>query len=119
MKPLLAGGYTFGYVYYMAGMRFEGIAEYGERIAEYGEGIPKTDLVCKLTGGIEGPLTFKFAPHGRQTYVFLTVAYTIPTVLYDKLPEFAFKELSIHEIDCLLANLKTVIPYFAPISVGR
>jgi uncharacterized protein YndB with AHSA1/START domain len=106
VKPLPAGGYKFGYVYYMAGMRFEGFGEYVEFV-------PKTRIVCKLTGGIEGTLTFKFQPLAKQTPVFFTVAYTIPTPLLDKLPEPAFKELSVHEIDCLLANLKTVIPFFA------
>ncbi len=106
VKKLPAGGYTFGYVYYMAGKRFEGFAEYVEFV-------PQTRVVCKLTGGIEGTLTFKFQPVAKQTTVYFTVAYTIPTTLFDKLPEPAFKELSVHEIDCLLANLKTVIPFFA------
>jgi uncharacterized protein YndB with AHSA1/START domain len=106
VKPLPTGGYKFSYVYYMAGMRFEGLGEFVEFV-------PKTRMVCKLTGGIEGSLTFKFQPLAKQTTVFLTVAYTIPTPLLDKLPEPAFKDLSIHDIDCLLANMKTVIPFFA------
>jgi uncharacterized protein YndB with AHSA1/START domain len=104
---LPTGGYRFDYVYYLAGMRFEGMGEFTEFV-------PKTRIVCKLTGGIEGTLTFAFEPAVLATTVFLTVAYTVPTTLLSKLPEGAFTELSVHEIDCLLANLKTVIPFFAP-----
>ena len=104
---LPTGGYRFDYVYYLAGMRFEGVGEFTEFV-------PKTRIVCKLTGGIEGTLTFTFEPAVLATTVFLTVAYAVPTTLLSKLPEGAFTELSIHEIDCLLANLKTVIPFFAP-----
>jgi len=112
VKPLPAGGYKFGYVYYMGGMRFEGWAEYVEFV-------PKTRIVWKLTGGIEGTLTFRFQPVSKQTTVAFTVAYTIPAPLLAKLPEPAFKELSVHEIDCLLANLKTVIPFFATAPAAR
>jgi len=112
VKPLPAGGYKFSYVYYMAGMRLEGWGEFVEFV-------PKTRVVCKLTGGLEATLTFKFQPVAKQTTVYFTVAYTIPTPLLTKLPEPAFKELSLHEIDCLLANLKTVLPFFAPTPTAR
>ena len=115
VKPLPAGGSTFGYVYYLAGMRFEGRGEFVEFV-------PKTRIVCKLTGGIEGTLTFKFQPGANQTMVYFTLAYTIPTALlskFPKVPEAAFKELSLHEIDCLLANMKTVIPFFVPTPAAR
>jgi carbon monoxide dehydrogenase subunit G len=107
VQPQPTGGYRFDYVYYLAGMRFEGIGEFVEFV-------PKTRIVCKLTGGIEGTLTFTFEPAVLATTVFLTIAYTVPTALLTKLPEVAFTELSVHEIDCLLANLKTMIPFFAP-----
>jgi carbon monoxide dehydrogenase subunit G len=106
VQPLPTGGYRFDYVYYLAGMRFEGKGEFIDFA-------PKTRIVCKLTGGIEGMLTFKFEPAVLATTVFVTVAYTVPSALFAKLPEAAFTELSVHEIDCLLANLKTVIPFFA------
>jgi carbon monoxide dehydrogenase subunit G len=105
VQPLPTGGYRFDYVYYLAGMRFEGIGEFVEFA-------PKARIVCKLTGGIEGTLTFKFEPVVKETTVFFTVTYTVPAALLSKLPEPAFKELSVHEIDCLLANLKTVMPFF-------
>jgi uncharacterized protein YndB with AHSA1/START domain len=115
VKKLPTGGYTFGYVYYLAGMRFAGFGEYVEFV-------PKTRIVCKLTGGIEGTLTFKFQPAATATMVYFTLAYTLPTLLlnkYPKFPETAFKELSLHEIDCLLANMKTVIPFFVPTPAAR
>jgi carbon monoxide dehydrogenase subunit G len=115
VKKLPTGGYKFGYVYYLAGMRFEGFGEYVEFV-------PQTRFVTKLMGGIEGTLTFKFQPVGKQTTVYFTVAYTIPTPLLTKFPmltEPTFKELSVHEIDCLLANLKTVIPFFAATPAAR
>jgi carbon monoxide dehydrogenase subunit G len=101
VQPLPGGGFRFGYVYYLAGMRLEGLGEFVEFA-------PKSRIVCKLTGGIEGTLTFTFEP-----------AVLATTVLVTKLPEVAFTELSVHEIDCLLANLKTVIPFFAPTSALR
>jgi carbon monoxide dehydrogenase subunit G len=112
VQPLPGGGFRFGYVYYLAGMRLEGLGEFVEFA-------PKARIVCKLTGGIEGTLTFTFEPAVLATTVFSTVAYVIPTALVTKLPEVAFTELSVHEIDCLLANLKTVIPFFAPTSALR
>jgi carbon monoxide dehydrogenase subunit G len=105
VQPLPTGGYRFDYIYYLAGMRFEGMGEFIDFV-------PKTRIVCKLTGGIEGTLTFKFEPAVLATTVFLAIAYTVPTALVTKLPEVAFTELSVHEIDCLLANLKTVVPFF-------
>jgi uncharacterized protein YndB with AHSA1/START domain len=107
VQSLPTGGYRFDYVYYLAGTRFEGMGEFVEFV-------PKDRIVCKLTGGIEGTLAFKFEPAALVTTVFVTVAYTVPTALLTKLPEVAFTELSVHEVDCLLANLKTVIPFFAP-----
>jgi uncharacterized protein YndB with AHSA1/START domain len=112
MQPLPAGGYRFDYVYYLAGTRFEGVGEFVEFL-------PKDRIVCKLTGGIEGTLTFKFQPVAKETTVYLTVAYTIPAAVLTKFPEPAFKELSVHEIDCLLANLKTVIPFFVAAPIVR
>jgi carbon monoxide dehydrogenase subunit G len=115
VKPLPAGGYTFSYVYYLAGMRFEGRSEFVEFV-------PKMRIVCKLTGGIEGTLTFKFQPVASATMVSFTVAYTVPTVLLNRFPKLAepvFKELGLHEIDCLLANMKTVIPFFVPATSAR
>ena len=112
VQSLPTGGYQFDYVYYLAGMRFEGMGEFVEFV-------PKTHIVCKLTGGIEGTLTFKFEPAVLATTVFFTVAYTVPTALLTKLPEVAFTELSVHEIDCLLANMKTVIPFFVAVPALR
>jgi carbon monoxide dehydrogenase subunit G len=105
VQSLPTGGYRFDYVCYLAGVRFEGLGEFVEFM-------PKSRIVCKLTGGIEGTLTFKFEPAVLATTVFLAIAYTVPTALVTKLPEVAFTELSVHEIDCLLANLKTVVPFF-------
>lgn len=68
-------------------------------------------FVCKLTGGIEGTLAFKFQPVGKQTTLYFTLAYMVPSALFAKLAEPAFKELSMHEVDCLLANLKPVLPF--------
>jgi uncharacterized protein YndB with AHSA1/START domain len=112
VQTLPTGGYRFNYVYYLAGVRFEGVGEFIDFV-------PKTRIVCKLTGGIEGTLTFKFEPVAKETTVFFIVAYTIPTALLSKLPEVAFTELSVHEIDCLLANLKTVIPFFVAVPALR
>jgi carbon monoxide dehydrogenase subunit G len=112
VQSLPTSSYRFDYVYFLAGMRFEGMGEFVEFV-------PKTHIACKLTGDIEGTLTFKFEAAVLATTVFFTVAYTVPMALLGKLPEVTFTELSVHEIDCLLANLKTVIPFFAPTAALR
>jgi hypothetical protein len=92
-------------VYYLAGTRFEGAGEFDECA-------PTSRIVCKLTGGIDGTYAFKFDPAALATTVFFTIVYTVPATLLTTLPQLAFTALCVRHIDCLLANLKTVIPFF-------
>jgi uncharacterized protein YndB with AHSA1/START domain len=98
-KLLPTGGYTFGYVYKMAGMQFEGIAE----DIEY---VPNERLVTKVTGGIEGTITFRFEPIGTQTKAYFLVSYTLPPTL-PKVEEPAIVQFNEHEATLMLENLKT------------
>jgi uncharacterized membrane protein len=102
LKRLPTGGYTFGYLYRMAGMTFEGVAEDIEYAA-------KERFVTKITGGIEGTITFRFEPVGSQTKVYFIASYTMPAALA-KLGEPALMQFGEHEATLVLENLKT---YFA------
>jgi hypothetical protein len=98
-KKLPTGGYTFGYVYKMAGMHFEGFAE----DIEY---VPTEMFVTKITGGIEGTITFRFEPIGTQTKVFFLVSYTLPPTL-PKVEVPAIMQWNEHEATLVLENLKS------------
>jgi uncharacterized membrane protein len=99
LKRLPAGGATFQYVYKLAGMCLVGTAEDTEYVA-------KERLVTKLAGDLEGTITFRFEPVGRQTKVQFVTAYTLPTALISKLGEPFVAKLCEHEAELVLQNLK-------------
>lgn len=99
LKHLPTGGYTFTYVYKMADTRFEGK---GEHI----EFVPKRRFVTKITGGIEGTLTYRFEPIGTETKVVFVAAYTLPAPLIAKLGEPYIAKVNEREAELTLQNLK-------------
>jgi len=106
VKPQPAGGYSFGHVCSMFGLRYEGVGQ----VVEF---VPSTRIVYKFTGNPEGTFTFTFEPVGNATKVSLAAAGTFPAPLLNKLPEPVIKEIVVRVIDYMLANLKSVLPYFA------
>lgn len=99
IQPLPNGGNKYGWVYKMAGMRFEGISEDTEIVANQ-------LAVSKTEGGIDSEITWEFQPEDGDTHVSLKAEYTVPIPLIGKLAEAAIVKLNENEGDAILANLK-------------
>jgi len=100
VQRLPNGGNSFGWVYKMAGMRFEGTSEDTEVVANQ-------RVVSKSKGGIESTITWTFQPEASGTKVTFEAEYTVPIPLLGKLAEAFIVKQNEHEAELLLANLKT------------
>jgi len=92
-------GSSFGWVYKMAGMRFEGSSEVTEHVTSQRQ-------VTKSTKGIQSMFVWTYQPEGGGTKLTVDLEYTIPIPLLGKLAEAFIVKLNEHEADILLANLK-------------
>jgi uncharacterized membrane protein len=94
-----SGGSNFGWVYKMAGMRFEGTSETTEFIANQ-------RTVTKSKGGLESTITFTFQPEAGGAKITFEAEYTVPIPLLGKLAEAVIVKQNEGEAEELLANLK-------------
>jgi uncharacterized membrane protein len=92
-------GSTFGWVYKMAGMRFEGVSETTEYIANQRN-------ATKTTKGIQSTFVWAYKPEDGGTKLTVEVEYTVPVPLLGKLAEAFIEKQNEHEAECTLANLK-------------
>jgi uncharacterized protein YndB with AHSA1/START domain len=99
LEPVPSGGYTWAYVYKMAGLRFEGTGQHTEYVANQRN-------VSKNKGGIEGTITWVFQPEDGGTKVTFEAEYTVPIPLLGKLAEALIVRQNEREAELLLANLK-------------
>lgn len=99
VQPLPNGGHRFGWVYKMAGMRFEGTSE----DVEY---VPNQQLVQQSRGGIESTVTWTFLSEAGGTRVTFLAEYSVPVPLLGRLAEAVIVKVNEHEAEALLANLK-------------
>lgn len=99
VQPSPAGGYNYGWVYKMAGMRFEGASE----TTEY---IPNKRTVVKSIKGIQSTFTWTYQSDAGSTKLTVEVEYTIPVPLLGKLVEAFIVKQNEHEAGVMLANLK-------------
>jgi len=99
VQPSTAGGYNYGWVYKMAGMRFEGASE----TTEY---IQNKRTVVKSIKGIQSTFTWTYQADAGGTKLTVEVEYTIPVPLLGKLVEAFIVKQNEHEADVMLANLK-------------
>lgn len=99
VRPSASGGKDFGWVYKMAGMRFEGASETIEHIANQ-------RTVTKSTKGIESTFVWTYEPEDSGTKLTVEVEYTVPIPLLGKLAEAFIVKQNEHEADVMLANLK-------------
>ena len=99
IQPLPNGGNKYGWVYKMAGMRFEGVSEDTEIVANQ-------RAVSKTEGGINSEITWEFQSEEGGTNVSLKAEYTVPIPLIGKLAEAVIVKLNENEGDAILANLK-------------
>jgi len=112
LKKRPTGGSTFAYAYKMGGLRLQGTGEDSEYVA-------KERIVTKLTGGLEGTITFRFERAGASTKMHLAVAYTPPTALIQKVGEPFLAQLNEHEAELVLRNLKTHFEVGVPATTTR
>ena len=99
VQRLPNGGNSFGWVYKMAGMRFEGTSEDTEIVANQRS-------VSKSKGGIDSTITWTFQPEAGGTKVTFEAEYTVPVPLVGKLAESFIVKQNEREAELILANLK-------------
>ena len=99
VQPAPTGGYNFGWVYKMAGMRFEGASETTEEV-------PNQRTVTKSTKGIESNFIWTYQPESDGTKLTVDIEYTVPVPLLGKLAETFIIKQNEQEADTLLSNLK-------------
>ena len=99
VEKVTTGGYEFGWVYKMAGIRFEGSSTPTEWAAN-------RRIVYRNTGNIPGTITWTFESEKGATKVTFQSEYTVPGPLLGKLAEAFILRQNEHEAEALLANLK-------------
>jgi uncharacterized membrane protein len=99
VKPLPNGGFCYDWTYKMAGMRFEGQAEWTEFVKNQ-------RIVYKNEGGIPSTFVWIYQPEEGGTRVSVGVDYTIPGAVLGKLAEPIIHKMNEHEGETILANLK-------------
>jgi len=99
VQPSPAGGYNFGWVYKMAGTRFEGASETTESITNQ-------RTVTKSTKGIRSTFVWVYEREGGGTKLTVETEYVVPIPLLGKLAEAFIVKQNEHEAEVLLANLK-------------
>ncbi|MCX6083023.1 MAG: SRPBCC family protein [Chloroflexi bacterium] len=108
VTPAKLGGYNFGWVYKMAGMKFEGTSE----ITEY---VPNQRNATKSIKGIESRFVWTYKSVENDTDLILDIEYTVPIPLLGKIAETLIMKQNDREGDALLENLKTKMEHEVPI----
>ena len=99
VKESPGGGYTYSWVYKMAGMKFTGTSETTDFKKDQRVG-------TKNIGGISSNFVWTYATENGGTRVSVEVEYSIPGALLGKLAEPFITRQNEHEADSVLANLK-------------
>ncbi len=99
VQSLPNGGYRFGWVYKMVGMRFEGTAEYTEIV-------PNQWFVIDTKGGVNSKITCTFRSNANMTKMTLTIEYKVPIPLLGKLAEAIIVRMNDQEGDLMMAHLR-------------
>ena len=99
IKELPNGGYSYDFVYKMAGMRLTGSSEDTEFV-------PNERIVSISTGGIESTITWTYEPEGGGTKITTLAEYKIPVPLLGKIAEAIIAKINENEGDTVMANLK-------------
>ncbi|HEX9618072.1 MAG TPA: SRPBCC family protein [Anaerolineales bacterium] len=99
VQPLPNGGYCYEWVYKMAGMRFEGQAEWTEFVKN-------ARIVDKNESGIPSTFVWTYQPEDGGTRISVSVEYSLPGAILGKLAEPVIHKMNEHESDTILANLK-------------
>jgi len=102
IQELPNGGYSWDWVYKMAGMRFTGSSEHTEVV-------PNERTVSLSTGGIDSTITWEYQPVDGGTKMTTTVEYKVPIPLLGKLAESIIVKMNENESNVLLANVKAMM----------
>jgi uncharacterized membrane protein len=94
------GGYDFGWVYKMAGLKFDGESATTELIKN-------KKIVTESTKGIRSKFVWNFDYAKDQTHMTLEVEYTIPNPLINKLADGFITKTNETEAESTLKNLKS------------
>ena len=99
VEELPNGGYSWDFVYKMAGMRLTGQSTHIEFV-------PNERTVSQTTGGIESMITWEYQPVGDGTKVTSTVEYKVPVPVLGKLAESAILRMNENEGKVIFENVK-------------
>ena len=109
VKPNPNGGSDFGWVYKMAGMKFDGASETTEHVTNQ-------HTVTKSTKGIESKFSWLYEAVDKDTKLTVDIEYTVPVPLLGKLAEAIIVKQNEHEAEILLENLKNMMEIETPIA---
>ena len=102
IQELPNGGFSWDWVYKMAGMRFTGSSEHTEVV-------PNERTVTLSTGGIDSTITWEYQPVDDGTKLTITTEYKVPIPLLGKLAESIIVKMNENEAEVVLANVKAMM----------
>ena len=98
IKELPNGGYSWDWVYKMAGMNFNGSSEHVEFV--------ENERTVAQSTGIESTITWTYEPVSGGTKMTALTEYKIPVPLLGKVAEAFIVKMNENESETILANLK-------------
>ena len=98
IKELPGGGYSWDWVYKMAGMKFNGSSEHVEFV--------ENERTVSQSTGIDSTITWTYEPVGGGTKMTTLTEYKIPVPLLGKVAEVFIVKMNANESETILANLK-------------
>ena len=98
VKELPNGGYSWDWVYKMAGMNFNGSSEHVEYV--------DNERTVSQSTGIDSTITWSYEPVAGGTKLTTLTEYKIPVPLLGKVAEAFIVKMNENESETILANLK-------------
>lgn len=102
VKELPDGGYSYDFVYKLAGMRLTGSSEDTEFV-------PNERLVSVSAGGIESKISWFFRPEDGGTNLSVEAEYTVPVPVLGKFAESIIIRQIEKEAEVILDNLVSLM----------
>ena len=99
VQKLPNGGYSWDWIYKMAGMRLTGHSEHIEFVLN-------ERTVAKSTGGIESEIAWEYQSIDVGTKMVSSVDYKVPVPSVGKIAESIVAKINENEAEVVLANVK-------------
>jgi uncharacterized membrane protein len=99
VQPLPNGGYCYEWIYKMAGLCFNGQAEWTEFVKNQ-------RIVDQNLSGIPSTFVWIYEPEDGGTRVSVQVEYALPGAVLSRMAEPVVNKMNEHEAETVLANLK-------------